>query len=113
MGKASWAGDAMTRMLKSTWGATIMLFVIHQCSVCFSHDLYSVSLIYCCLSCYKSSNIESSCMSKSRQRQRNIRAKADHVTDCVFLPAHTTSNEQGYTQFVHGLIESEACRVVS
>ncbi len=52
--------------------------------VCVSHDLCSVSLIYCCLSCYKSSNIESSRMSKPRQRQRNIRAKADHVIDYVF-----------------------------
>ncbi len=52
-------------------------------------------------------------MSKLRQRQRNIRVKTEHVTDCVFLPAHTTSNERGYTQFVHGLIGSEACRVAS
>ncbi len=50
-------------------------------------------------------------MSKPRQRQRNIRAKADHVTGCVFLPAHTTSNKQGYMQFVRGLIGREACRV--
>ncbi len=30
---------------------------------------------------------------KKRQRQ-SIRAKADHITDCVFLPAHTSSNER-------------------
>ncbi len=81
--------------------------------VCVSHDLCSVSLIYCCLSSYNSSNIESSSMSKPRQRQRNIRAKVDHVTDCVFLLAHATSNERGYTQFVRGLMGSEACRVGS
>ncbi len=80
-------------------------------SVCVSHNLCSVSLIYWFLSFYKSSYIESSRLSKPRQRQRRIRAKADHVTDCVFLPAHTTSNERGYTQFVRGLIGSEACRV--
>ncbi len=37
--------------------------------------------------------------------------KADHVTYCVFLPVHTTSNEWGHTQFVRCLIGSEACRV--
>ncbi len=31
--------------------------------------------------------------------QRHIRAKLDHVTDCVFLPAHAVSRA-GYTQFV-------------
>ncbi len=31
----------------------------------------------------------------------------------VFLPAHTTSNERGYTQFVPGLTGSEASRVGS
>ncbi len=31
--------------------------------------------------------------------QRQIRAKVDHVTDCVFLPAHVIS-WAGYTQFV-------------
>ncbi len=31
--------------------------------------------------------------------QRHIRAKVDHVTDCVFLPAHTIPRA-GYTQFV-------------
>ncbi len=81
--------------------------------MCVSHDVCSVSLIQCCLSSYNSSNIESTRMSKPRQRQRNIRTKADHVTDCVFLPAHTTSNERRYTHFVHGLIGSEACRVGS
>ncbi len=35
-------------------------------------------------------------MYKPRQRQ-SIRVKADYVTDFVFLPAHTTSIEQGYT----------------
>ncbi len=78
--------------------------------MCVSHDLCSVSVIYCCLSSYNSSNIESSIMSKLRQRQR---AKANHVTDCVFLPAHTTSNELGYTQFVRGLNGWEVCRVGS
>ncbi len=53
-------------------------------------------------------------MSKPRQRQKNIREKADHVTDCVLLPAHTTSNERGYTQFGRGLIGCEAtARIVS
>ncbi len=52
-------------------------------------------------------------MSKLRQRQRNTRAKADHITDCVFPPSHTTLNERGYTQFVRGLIGSEECRVCS
>ncbi len=52
-------------------------------------------------------------MSKLRQRQRNLSAKADQVTDCVLLPAHTTSSEWEYTQFVRGLIGSEACRVSS
>ncbi len=87
----------------------------HSAKLCVSvsHDRCSVSLIYYCLSSYISSNIEISRMSKPRQRQMNIRAKAVHVTDCVFLPAHTTSNEQGYTQFVHGLIGSEAYRVCS
>ncbi len=66
------------------WGATGVSFLLFSKAlcVCVSHYLCSVSLIYC-LSCYKSSNIESSRMSKLRQRQRNIRAKADHVTDCV------------------------------
>ncbi len=45
-------------------------------------------------------------MSKTRKRQRNIRAKADHVTDCVFFPTNTSSNKRGYTQFVRGLIGS-------
>ncbi len=31
--------------------------------------------------------------------QRQIRAKVDHVTDCVVLPAHVISRA-GYTQFV-------------
>ncbi len=31
--------------------------------------------------------------------QRQIRAKVDHVTDCVFFPAHAVSRA-GYTQFV-------------
>ncbi len=31
--------------------------------------------------------------------QRHIRAKVDHVTDCLFLPAHAISRA-GYTQFV-------------
>ncbi len=115
MGKTSLAGDVMTRRLKSTWGAISVSFLSFSKALCVwvSHDLCSVSLIYCCLSCYKSSNIECSRMSKPRQRQRNMRAKADHVTGCVFLPAHTTSNERGYTQFVLGLIGSEACRVSS
>ncbi len=80
-------GDVMTKRLKSTWGATGISFC-HSAKlcVCVSHDLWSVSLIYCCLSCYKSSNIESSHMSKLRQRQRNTRAKADHITDCVIPP---------------------------
>ncbi len=115
MGKTSWAGDVMTRRLKSTCGATGISFLSFSKAlcVCVSHDLCSVSLIYCFLSCYKSSNIESSCISKPKQRQRSIRVKADHVTDCVFLPAHTTANERGYTQFVRDLIGSEACRVGS
>ncbi len=71
-----------------------------------------MSHIYSCLSSYNSSNIERFRMSKPRQRERNIRAKVNHVTDCVFLPAHTISNEQGYTQFVHGLIGGEACRAL-
>ncbi len=59
----------------------------HSAKLCVfvSRDICSVSLIYCCLSSYNSSNMESSSMSKPRQRQRNIRAIADHVTDCVFL----------------------------
>ncbi len=105
----------MTRRLKSTCGATGISFLSFSKAlcVCVSHNLCSVSLIYCFLSCYKSSNIESSCISKPKQRQRSIRAKADHVTDCVFLPAHTTANERGYTQFVRDLIGSEARRVGS
>ncbi len=51
-------------------------------------------------------------MSK-RERQRNISVKADHVTDCVFLPAHDQRAGGGYTQFLRGLIGSEACRVDS
>ncbi len=85
-----------------------LLFVIQQSSLCVSVTIYVLCLIYCCLSSYNSSNIESSRISKLRQRKRNIRAKADHVTYCVFLPAHTTSNERGYTQ-----IGREACRVGS
>ncbi len=114
MGKTSWAGDVMTRGLKAREVQPALAFC-HSAKlcVCVSHDLWSVSLIYCCLSCYKSSNIESSHMSKLRQRQRNTRAKADHITDCVFPPSHTTLNERGYTQFVRGLIGSEECRVCS
>ncbi len=113
MGKTSWAGDVMTRRLKSTWGATLALAFCHSAKhcVCVRHDLCSVSLIYCCLLSYNSSNIESSRMSKLRQRQRNVREKADHVTDCVFLSApHYIKWD---TQFVRGLIVSEACRVGS
>ncbi len=113
MGKMSWAGDVMTRRLKSTWGATLALAFCHSAKhcVCVRHDLCSVSLIYCCLLSYNSSNIESSRMSKPRQRQRNVREKADHVTDCVFLSApHYIKWD---TQFVRGLIVSEACRVGS
>ncbi len=40
-------------------------------------------------------------MEKTRKQtyQRQIRAKVDHVTDCVFLPAHAISRA-GYTQFL-------------
>ncbi len=37
-------------------------------------------------------------MSKPRQRQ-SIRAKADQVTECVFLPAHTTQKRRGWLCF--------------
>ncbi len=95
MGKMSWAGDIMTRRLKSTWGATGISFLsfIKALCVCQSYLLLFVML--------QASNIESSRMSKLRQRQRNIRAKADHVTDCVckkkiyiyiVLPAHTAKS---------------------
>ncbi len=52
-------------------------------------------------------------VSKPRQRQRNIRAKADHITDCVFPPCLHYIKQRGYTQLVRGLIWSEACRVGS
>ncbi len=97
MGKTSLAGDVMTRRLKSTWGAISVSFLSFSKALCVwvSHDLCSVSLIYCCLSCYKSSNIECSRMSKPRQRQRNMRAKADHVqVVCSSLPTlHQTSGD--------------------
>ncbi len=86
MGKTSWAEDRNDGVT----GVRFLSFSKALC-VCVSHDVCSVSLIQCCLSSYNSSNIESTHMSKPRQRQRNIRTKADHVTDCVFLPAHTTS----------------------
>ncbi len=38
-------------------------------------------------------------VSAGGKKQRNIRVKADHVTDCVFLPAHTTSNERDTHSF--------------
>ncbi len=82
--RQSWAGD-VTRRLKSKWGATGVSFLPFSKAlcVCVSHDLCSVSLIYCCLSCYKSSNIESSHMSKLRQRQRNIGESRSRYRLCV------------------------------
>ncbi len=44
--------------------------------------------------------------------QASESSSIDHVIDCVFLPAHVISRA-GYTQFVRGLIGSEACRVGS
>ncbi len=85
----------MTRRLKSMWSATGVSFLSFSKALCVCQSRFMFCLIYCCLSCYKSSNIKISRMYKARQRQRNIRAKADHVTDCVFLPANTTSNETG------------------
>ncbi len=100
MGKMSWAGDVMTRRLKSTWGATGVSFLSFSKAlrVCQSRSMLCQSylLLFVML---QASNIESSRMSKLRQRQRNIRAKADHVTDCVckkkiyiVLPAHTAKS---------------------
>ncbi len=41
MGKTSLAGDAMTRSLKSMWGATsVSFFVIQQSSVCVLVTIY-------------------------------------------------------------------------
>ncbi len=77
------------------WSATGVSFLSFSKALCVCQSRFMFCLIYCCLSCYKSSNIKISRMYKARQRQRNIRAKADHVTDCVFLPANTTSNETG------------------
>ncbi len=45
---------------------------------------------------------------RNQTYQSHIRAKVDHVTDRVFLPAHAISRA-GYTQY-DGLTGSEACR---
>ncbi len=68
----------------------LQLSVIQLISVCVSHDLCSVSLIYCCLSSYNHpATYKAPVCLKPRPRQ--IRVKAGHVTDCVFLLANATS----------------------
>jgi len=90
----------MTRKLKSKWGAAGASFLSFSKDLCVCQSrICSVSPIYCCLSSYT-----------SIWKLQHV--KVDHVIDCVFLPAHVISRA-GYTQFVRGLIGSEACRVVS
>ncbi len=99
-GKTSGVGDIMTRELKSTWstaGASFLSFSKALC-VCQSR-ICSVSPIYCCLSSYT-----------SIWKLQHV--KVDHIIDCVLLPAHIISRAV-YTQFVRGLIGSEACRIGS
>ncbi len=45
MGKTSWAGDVMTRRLKSTWGATGVSFLSFSKALCVCQSrICSVSL---------------------------------------------------------------------
>ncbi len=105
MGKTSWAADVMTRRLKSK--KELAFCQSTKLCVCVSLDLFSVSLIYCCLSSYNSSNIESLRMSKEHKGESRSRYRL-----CV-PPCPHYINERGYTQFVRGLIGSEACIVGS
>ncbi len=85
-------GD-VARKLKSTCGETGISFLsFSKHSVCVSVAFsVIVSLIWCCLSIYKLQVCQ-----KPRLRQ-SIRAKADYVTGCVFLPAHTKSRVRIHT----------------
>ncbi len=53
------------------------LSVIQQSFLCVSHGLCSVSLIYCCLSSYNSSNIQSSSLSKPRKKKAKTKHKGE------------------------------------
>ncbi len=101
MGKTSWAGDVMTRRLKSTWGATGISSLSFSKALCVCQSrICSVSL-FTVVCQRKIGNKKEREKEKTRKQtyQRHIRAKVDHVTDCLFLPVHAISRAE-YTQFV-------------
>ncbi len=75
--------------------------VIQQTSLCVCQSrICSVSLftVVCQIKIGNKKEREKQ-NTRKQTYQRQIRAKVDLVTDCVFLPAHVISRV-GYTQFV-------------
>ncbi len=86
--KTSGAGNVTTRKL-FTWGAAGASFLSFSKVLCVCQSrICSLSPIYCCLSKLHKQLKAPACQ---KHHLKPIRAKVDHVIDCVFLPAHVIS----------------------
>ncbi len=74
MGKTSWAGDIVTRRLKSTWVATSVSFLSFSKALCVSVTIYESYLQL--LSSYNSSNIERFRMSKPMTKRKEHKGES-------------------------------------
>ncbi len=81
----SWPGSLKAREVQP---AQSFLSFSKALCVCQS-QICSVSTIYCCLS--SCTSIYAPACRRQHLNKNKMRAKADHVIDCVFLPTHAIS----------------------